>query len=92
MPDEVTNAESTTATVSGDVLQGAGQIARFLGINRRSVYYYIERRELPVYRFGSQIFARRSTLLRHIEKLEASGGRQASVGSVAASPLIAAEG
>jgi excisionase family DNA binding protein len=61
---------TSTYIVADDVLNGANEIARFLGISRRSVYHYIENGELPVFRLGSKLCARKSTLIRHIEALE----------------------
>lgn len=61
-----------------DVLKGAGAIAEFLfgdRRSRRSVYYLVETRRMPVFRLGSVICARRSTLLEWI-----SNGEQKAVG------------
>ena len=54
-----------------DLLQGANEIAEFLGIIRRSVCRNIARgRLLGAFRMGGGVYARKSTLLENIEKLE----------------------
>jgi hypothetical protein len=66
-------------TLADDLLEGAGEIARFMfGDNnaksRRRVYHLAaaDRNDrLPVFRMGNQIFARKSTLLRSITEREA---------------------
>jgi hypothetical protein len=55
--------------LADDLLVGANAIARFVfGTEgkRRAVYWLSENGELPTFRLGSTICARRSTLLRHI--------------------------
>jgi hypothetical protein len=59
-----------------DVLYGAEAIAEFLfghRKKRRKVYYLAEHTRLPVFRIGSTLCARRSTLLNWISGQE--GGR-----------------
>jgi hypothetical protein len=53
-----------------DLLRGAAAIAEFLSLQRRSVFYYVEKGRLPVFRFKSQIWARKSTLRKWIEEQE----------------------
>ena len=59
-----------------DLLEGVGQIARFLGVKPRRVFYLAENNELPqnqklpLFKIGNRWCARRSTLVEHIEKLE----------------------
>jgi hypothetical protein len=59
--------------LSKDVLRGAGAIAEFLygAKNRkRKVYYLTERNSLPVFRVGSMLCARKSTLTDWIVGME----------------------
>jgi hypothetical protein len=49
-----------------DLLSGAEAIATFIGVKPRRVYHLVEIRRLPVFRMGSTLCARRSTLVRWI--------------------------
>jgi hypothetical protein len=63
--------------VASDILHGADQIAQFLFGQkklRRRVYNLVERKELPVFRIGAIICARRSVLLQWIETQERKPG------------------
>jgi hypothetical protein len=40
-------SETTDREFSGDLLHGAAEIGEFLSMNRRSVFYYVERGRLP---------------------------------------------
>jgi len=53
-----------------DLLSGADSIAAFMGIKSRRVYHLAETQRLPVFRLGSTLCARRSTLIRWIEEME----------------------
>jgi hypothetical protein len=53
-----------------DLLSGAEAIATFIGVKPRRVYHLVEIRRLPVFRMGSTLCARRSTLVRWIEDME----------------------
>ena len=60
-----------------DILRGAAEIAEFVfgdPAQRRRVYHLSERGEFPVFRMGSQLCARRSTVLAWIEEKEAQSG------------------
>ena len=57
-----------------DLLRGADQIAEFIfgdARERRKVYHLSERSRLPVFRLGSVLCARKSTLMEWIAKQEA---------------------
>lgn len=59
--------------LSGDLLRGADEIARFLfgdETRRRKVYHLVATSKLPVFKLGSMICARRSILLKWIEEQE----------------------
>ncbi len=54
-----------------DLLTGASAIADFMGAETRRTFSLLERGELPGFKLGGRWYARRSTLLAHIERLEA---------------------
>jgi hypothetical protein len=59
--------------VAGDILRGAEEIAQFLFGNqkyRRRVYNLVGRKQLPIFRMGPSICARKSVLLQWIEAQE----------------------
>lgn len=60
-----------TTPLASDILRGADAIAEFLGSERRKVYHLVETSRLPVFRIGSIICARKSTLIKWIEEQEA---------------------
>ena len=69
---------TTTSTndLAPDLLRGAAEIAKFSfgkadakGIKR--VYDWAYAGKLPTFKIGNTLCARRSTLLRHIDRLEA---------------------
>jgi hypothetical protein len=74
------SAHQSQTDLSGDLLEGAFAIARFVfgeesAKARRKVYYMCDQKRgdrLPAFRVGSQIFARKSTLLRWIAEREAA--------------------
>jgi hypothetical protein len=60
--------------LADDLLHGMGAICRFLNIKERQGYDLAERGRLPLFKLGGKTWeARKSTLLRHIEQLEAGG-------------------
>jgi hypothetical protein len=48
-----------------DTLYGAKEIANFLGCTQRKVFYYKEKKLVPLGCIGSQIIASKSALRRH---------------------------
>ena len=54
-----------------DRLTGAKAIAEFLGEDQRRIFYMLEHRLIPAFKLGGRWNARKSTLVKHIEKLEA---------------------
>ena len=56
--------------LADDLLEGADEIAAFMGWNRRRVFYAAERNLIPIFRVGNRLSARKSTLRRHIGDLE----------------------
>jgi len=66
---------SDTAEIefSKDLLRGAAEIAEFLFGDRkyrRKVFYLNERGRLPIFRLRSQLYARKSSLLKFVENQE----------------------
>ncbi|QND48101.1 helix-turn-helix domain-containing protein [Rhizobium lusitanum] len=56
--------------LADDVLEGAAEMAAFLKLNSRQVYTAVAAGHLPHYRIGSNLFARKSTLLAWIASQE----------------------
>lgn len=54
-----------------DKLKGAKAIAEFLGEDERRIFYMLERKQLPAFKFAGRWYARKSTLIAYIEKMEA---------------------
>lgn len=63
--------------LNDDILRGAEAIASFLGLDKRqAVYHHAAKGELPTFRIGSTICARKSTLVKWIEEQEKKAGRK----------------
>ena len=59
--------------LADDLLVGAEQISKFMfgtASKRRQIYWLADNGEIPVFRLGSMMCARKSTLLRHITNRE----------------------
>lgn len=68
-----TPAVDAAGSLASDLLRGAEEIAEFLygaRNRRRSVYHLAETSQLPVFRLGSQLCARRSVMLAWIAAQE----------------------
>ena len=66
--------ESTTkptTDLADDLLKGVREIAGFLDESERRTHYMLEQNQLPAYRIGHRWYARKSTLIKRIENLEA---------------------
>jgi hypothetical protein len=64
------------ANFAADLLRGGEKIAEFLfgdPEHRRKVYHLAETSRLPVFRLGTQLCARRSTLLDWVAQQERGG-------------------
>jgi hypothetical protein len=57
-------------SLADDMLDGAEEIAAFLGETPRGVYHLAATKRLPVLRFGRRIKARKSTILAYLTRLE----------------------
>ena len=59
--------------LADDLMTGITPISKFLGWPPRKTYYEAEKGRLPLFKVGERIWCgRKSTLRRHIEKLEQS--------------------
>ena len=68
-----TTLGDSQVNLSDDLLQGADEIAEFLygdRKKRRQVYHLVQKRCLPVFKFGAMLCARRTRLVAHIEEME----------------------
>jgi hypothetical protein len=61
----------------GDLLDGAGPIARFLGVTQRRVYYLAANEMLPTFKLGEKIVARRSRLTAWMSEIESGKSQPA---------------
>ena len=73
----VSDTANENFPVAKDMLNGASAIAQFLGWTRRRLYYEadssrIHKTQLPVFRIGATLSARKSSLLRWIADQEAA--------------------
>ena len=68
----MTEAEMNEINLADDLLEGAAEIAAFMGPNwnARRVFYAAERKYLPIFRLGNRLSARKSAIRRRIEELE----------------------
>ncbi len=63
--------------LADDLLEGADEIAAYLGWNRRRVFYAAERKLIPIFRIGNRLSARKSSLRKRIEDLEQKATEEA---------------
>jgi hypothetical protein len=57
-------------TLADDLLVGADAIAGFTGWSRRRVFYLIEQGQLPHFKVGGRLHAKKSSILAWIAELE----------------------
>ena len=64
-------------TLADDMLVGVEAIAAYIGEDPRKTFYLLQKKQLPAFKLpGSSVWrARKSTLQKHIERLEQGGGR-----------------
>lgn len=68
--------DAANTSLAGDILRGAAEIAQFVlgsAKQRRKVYGLIKRKNLPHFRIGNSVCARKSVLVRWIEGQENHG-------------------
>lgn len=58
-------------SLKDDLLESVDAIAEYMNKSPRQIYYLLERGLLPAFKLGGKWTARKSTLHRHIEELEA---------------------
>ena len=58
--------------LADDLLNGAAEIAAFLGTNTREIYHLHKTKRLPIGRLGRKLIATRSQLRRAAKALTAS--------------------
>ena len=63
----------TDTTSTADVLFGAVAIAQYLGLDKRAVLHMKTSGQLPVFKIGRRLAARRATLDAFLSEREASG-------------------
>jgi hypothetical protein len=66
---------AVTESVADDLMNGAEEIGQFMGESPRRTYYLLERGLIPGFKLGSKWQARKSTLIKYIEKLEEGAAR-----------------
>lgn len=72
-----------------DMLTGAKAIGDHIGEDERRTFYLLENRQIPAFKLGGRWNARKTTLLKHIEKLEADALEGTDAESRAAAPGVA---
>lgn len=76
----LTDKSTTAPLYTADLLFGADSLAAALGLTRRQVYHAVHCGRLPVFRIGSIICARRSTLTRWFDQQELAASMKLSSG------------
>jgi hypothetical protein len=66
---DVTDKEPVGQTLADDLLNGAAEIAAFLGTKPREVYLLAQTKRLPIGRLGRKLFASKRALSRSVEKI-----------------------
>lgn len=69
--------EAANENQPGDLLMGAGAIAKHLGITSRQLYRLCYAGNIPTFKLGGAVAARRSSLTRWLADQEASAMRAA---------------
>lgn len=76
-PSEEKILEAANDNPPGELLMGAGAIAKHLGLSARQVYRLVYNDEIPTFKLGGSVAARRSTLARWLDEQE-TGARAAA--------------
>lgn len=66
-----------TALPETDLLTGIQAIANAIGMTKRQAYHLHETGELPTFKMGGKVYARRSTLAKHFAAQEAAAAAAA---------------
>jgi hypothetical protein len=65
-------SQSAEQSLADDTMEGAREIARFMGKTLRQTNYLLEIGKLPAFKLGGHWHMRKSTYLSYIERLEAA--------------------
>jgi excisionase family DNA binding protein len=68
---QIQETQMTDDDLANDMLDGIQQIADFLGAPMLRTYDWAQQGKIPVFKINRHWLARKSTLRRHIEQLEA---------------------
>lgn len=80
MSDLESNSQTQSPwDIADDLAFGAEAIAQVLGLSTRQVYHLSERSYLPIFRIGSTICARRSTLQQWFDEQESAARASVNV-------------
>jgi len=60
----------TDQSLADDLLKGAEEIGAFIGGKERRIYHMLETGTLPGFKWGGIWHARKSTIIKHVDKLE----------------------
>lgn len=61
--------------LADDLLKGAKAIGVFIGQEERRTYYMLETGALPAFKWAGIWHARKSTIIKHVDKLEEGAGK-----------------
>ncbi len=79
MPNIESAAHHASTSLADDLLVGADAIAKFTGWSTRRIFYLNERGELPAFKVGGRLHARKSTLLNWVRSMEKSAENRSQV-------------
>ena len=66
----------TMTNLADDLLMGADAIGDFLGVPKQRIYYLANTVEIPFFRMGSTVCARRSRLVEWVEDQEVANAKR----------------
>ena len=69
----VRSTEGDVELITGDLLYGVKAIAKFLGMRKDQCQHRCDEKRIPTFRIGRNIVARKTTLARWVEDMEAAG-------------------
>ena len=71
-PAALGSAARDDVDLADDLLEGAEAIAAFLGKDARQIYHMVTKRQIPAFKLGAVLHARRSTLKQFFADREAA--------------------
>jgi hypothetical protein len=63
--------------LADDLLVGAKALAEYTGLTERQIFHLADTRQLPIFKIGHKLAARKSTLTQHMAALERGEGAAA---------------